>query len=114
MPASASPRMRTVPDVGLSNPAATFSSVDLPQPVGPTTETNSPSAIESVTSLTAVYEPFPPANVQVMRSSSTAAVTSLVLRVRLLHERVVERRREVDLPRRDHRRLELTQHLVHV
>src|SRR5215831_12519117 len=102
MPEIGSPRTRTVPDVGLSSPAATLSSVDLPQPVGPTTETNSPSPMESVTSFTAVYAPPPlPANVQVTLSKWTAAVmpTSLVLRLRLLHERVVERLVQVDLAR---------------
>src|SRR2546421_201509 len=57
MPASGSPKTRTSPAVGRSNPAATLRSVDLPHPVGPTTETNSPSAIASETSFTAVYEP---------------------------------------------------------
>jgi hypothetical protein len=42
-----------VPEDGASNPAATLSNVDLPQPVGPTTETNSPGATVSVASLTA-------------------------------------------------------------
>ena len=54
MPASGSPKMRTLPADGASRPAATLSSVDLPQPVGPTTETNSPGATASVVSLTAV------------------------------------------------------------
>ena len=54
MPRSFSPNTRTVPRLGSSRPAATFSSVLLPQPVGPTTLTNSPGAIDSVTSLTAV------------------------------------------------------------
>ncbi len=69
--------MRIAPALGLSRPAATFSNVDLPQPVGPTTETNSPWATHSVTSFTAVYAlPSPPAvaKAQVMRSNSTAAV----------------------------------------
>jgi hypothetical protein len=46
--------MRVTPEEGLSRPAATLRSVDLPQPVGPTTETNSPAAIERSTSFTAV------------------------------------------------------------
>src|SRR5690348_8454655 len=79
MPASGVPKICVVPDEGLSSPAATLSSVDLPHPVGPTTETNSPSAMESVTSFTAVYEPPPlrEAKVQVMRSKWTAAVIPL-------------------------------------
>ena len=36
------------PADGCSSPTATFSSVDLPQPVGPTTDTNSPGAMRSV------------------------------------------------------------------
>jgi hypothetical protein len=35
------------PDEGETRPAATLSNVDLPQPVGPTMATNSPSATES-------------------------------------------------------------------
>ncbi|XQU70275.1 hypothetical protein OJJOAM_003006 [Cupriavidus sp. H18C1] len=54
MPVSGSPNTRTSPDDGASRPAPTLSKVDLPQPVGPTTETNSPGAIASETSLTAV------------------------------------------------------------
>jgi hypothetical protein len=54
MPASGSPNTRTWPEDGCSRPAATFSSVDLPQPVGPTTETNSPAAMRSVVAPTAV------------------------------------------------------------
>src|SRR5690242_5117327 len=75
MPASGSPKMRIVPEEGRSNPAATLRSVDLPQPVGPTTETNSPSPIESVTSFTAVYArpPLRAAKVQVMFSKETAS-----------------------------------------
>ena len=43
-----------VPADGASSPAATFSSVDLPQPVGPTIATNSPSATDSEARSTAV------------------------------------------------------------
>ena len=39
---------RRVPVLGASRPAATLSSVLLPQPVGPTTETNSPAPTVSV------------------------------------------------------------------
>jgi len=53
-PASGSPNTRTRPALGSSSPAAMFSSVLLPQPVGPTTETNSPAATASETSRTAV------------------------------------------------------------
>ena len=44
----------TSPVLGASSPAATFSSVLLPQPVGPTTETNSPAPTSRLTSRTAV------------------------------------------------------------
>ena len=54
MPSSGWPNTCTVPLLGASSPAPTFSSVLLPQPVGPTTETNSPSPTVSVTSRTAV------------------------------------------------------------
>jgi hypothetical protein len=53
-PASVSPKTLTVPDDGSNSPAPTFSSVDLPHPVGPTTETNSPALMRSVVSATAV------------------------------------------------------------
>src|SRR5438132_13576792 len=79
MPASGCPSTRTSPDDGGSKPAATLSSVDLPQPVGPTTETNSPAPTAIVVSLTAVY-PSPSrsreANVQVTCSSSSAGLVT--------------------------------------
>src|SRR3954468_2487857 len=77
MPESGSLKTRNAPAEGRNKPAATLSSVDLPQPVGPTTETNSPSPTASVTSFTAVYAPAPPpraAKVQVIRSNSIAAM----------------------------------------
>src|SRR5438552_17136718 len=43
------------PEEGAISPAATLSRVDLPQPVGPTIATNSPSATSSVAHCTAVY-----------------------------------------------------------
>ena len=55
MPDSGWPNTCTWPALGSSSPAPTFSSVLLPQPVGPTTLTNSPGATASVTSSTAVY-----------------------------------------------------------
>ena len=48
------PNTRTLPEDGINTPAPTLTSVDLPQPVGPTTDTNSPGAIASVVSATAV------------------------------------------------------------
>ena len=43
-----------MPVLGCSSPAPMFSSVLLPQPVGPTTETNSPAPTVSETPATAV------------------------------------------------------------
>jgi len=54
MPVSSSPKTLILPEDGCSSPAPTLSKVDLPQPVGPTTETNSPGAMASVVSATAV------------------------------------------------------------
>ena len=49
--------IRTVPDVTFSSPAIIRSSVDLPQPEGPTSTTNSPAATVSETSSTARTAP---------------------------------------------------------
>ena len=54
MPDSGWPNTFTWPDDGDSRPALTLSRVDLPQPVGPTTDTNSPGAMARLVSLTAV------------------------------------------------------------
>jgi hypothetical protein len=54
MPSSGVPNTDTVPLLGANRPAPTFKSVLLPQPVGPTTLTNSPGATTSDTSRTAV------------------------------------------------------------
>ena len=107
----------TLPDDGASSPAATLSSVDLPQPVGPTTETNSPGADRRASCPGPRCSGRPPAlaparaaNVQVMRSSASAGAggaarspcalpdrrSSAVLLRRLLRERHVDRLREVD------------------
>jgi hypothetical protein len=53
-PLSFSPNTLVRPAEGCSSPAATLRSVDLPHPVGPTTETNSPGATRNVASRTAV------------------------------------------------------------
>src|SRR4029079_11012925 len=60
-----------VPSVISSSPAIIRSSVDLPQPDGPTRTMNSPSAIERLTSSTATT---PPANDLVTCSSSIPAI----------------------------------------
>src|SRR6266571_6635827 len=99
MPASRIPKTVTVPAVGWSNPAATLSSVVLPHPVGPTTETNSPSPMSSVASRTAVYrsdESSRELNVHSMCSSARAGsmiravyrAGSTVFRIRPFHELV--------------------------
>ncbi|MNN95068.1 hypothetical protein D3C81_2138130 [compost metagenome] len=54
MPDRGWPKTFTWPDDGASKPAPTLSKVDFPQPVGPTTDTNSPGAMARVVSLTAV------------------------------------------------------------
>src|SRR5258708_34212386 len=53
MPASGAPCTSVRPDDGASRPAGTFSSLDLPQPVGPTTDTNCPLPTELAGSRTA-------------------------------------------------------------
>ena len=47
-------KIRTWPAAGASSPAAMFSKVDLPQPVGPTMATNSPAATDRLAFSTAV------------------------------------------------------------
>ncbi|MNI81321.1 hypothetical protein D3C73_1379240 [compost metagenome] len=54
MPDKGWPKTFTCPLDGASKPAPTLSKVDLPQPVGPTTDTNSPGAMARLVSLTAV------------------------------------------------------------
>ena len=49
--------IRTVPEVTFSSPAIIRSSVDLPQPDGPTSTTNSPASTASETSSTARTAP---------------------------------------------------------
>src|SRR6185369_14165218 len=61
MPATGVPLTATSPAVAGSSPEISESVVDLPQPVGPTTLTNSPGATSKVTSRIAVKEP-PPAS----------------------------------------------------
>src|SRR4051794_38402876 len=49
LPTSGSPASETSPSVGVSSPATMFRSVDLPQPDGPITATNSAGVIEKST-----------------------------------------------------------------
>jgi len=44
-----SPKTRTLPSVAASRPAITLSSVDFPQPLGPTMATKAPRSIDSDT-----------------------------------------------------------------
>src|SRR5690554_783916 len=75
MPFKGSPNTRTCPEEGCSSPAPAFSRVDLPQPVGPTTETNSPDAMCKEVSFTATYSPCPSraGKMQLMFSKLSAA-----------------------------------------
>ena len=57
MPAMSSPLKRTTPEVGLSNPVSTFTSVVLPAPLGPTIDTSSPSEIDKETPSSATKSP---------------------------------------------------------
>src|SRR3954464_15606274 len=74
------------PDDGATSPAATLSNVDLPQPVGPTMATNSPSATASDARSTAGYEP-PSASrkLTVTCASATAGPRAAGRRLLLLH-----------------------------
>ena len=56
-PLTGSPSTVTVPVVGFRNPATAFSSVDFPQPDGPTIETNSPGLTWIFVSVTASTDP---------------------------------------------------------
>ena len=60
-----------VPLSGLSSPATRFSSVDFPQPLGPTRHTNSPSPTFRLTFLSA--STFPLAELKVLLTSSTTS-----------------------------------------
>src|SRR5690606_15628391 len=75
MPTRRSPNTSTAPRLGSSSPAATLSSVLLPQPVGPTTLTNSPAPTARPTFSTAVYRcsgASAPTNAQVIPRSRIA------------------------------------------
>ena len=52
-PVTGLPATRTDPALGNWSPVTSFMSVDLPQPDGPTTATNSPSATETFSPSTA-------------------------------------------------------------
>src|SRR6478735_2678499 len=56
IPSTGSPNRRTSPLEGRARPVTRFSVVDLPQPVGPTTATNSPRATLMLKSRIAVID----------------------------------------------------------
>src|SRR5262249_41104932 len=56
MPVTGLPKTRTCPDEGCTRPVTRFRVVDLPQPVGPTTATNSPASTRIVKSRMAVID----------------------------------------------------------
>ena len=59
-PATLAPPTAMVPAWGNCSPVTSFIKVDLPQPDGPTTAANSPSAMERVSLSTAMTPPCPP------------------------------------------------------
>ncbi len=59
LPATGLPSKVTVPSVGTDRPDSTSSSVDLPQPDGPTTEKNSPCRKVRSTGPSACTPPWP-------------------------------------------------------
>src|SRR5438270_13880828 len=75
-PSTGLPSIRMLPLVGWSRPAIRFKVVDFPQPEGPTSETNSPSAISSDSSCKASGAP---GNALRTRSRETLAIGALLL-----------------------------------
>src|SRR5215216_2859668 len=73
---TSSPPIRMLPSVTSSRPAIMRRSVVLPQPDGPTSTRNSPSAISRLTSSTATT---PPANSFVTRSMPIAAIARRIV-----------------------------------
>ncbi len=75
IPVTGVPATVTLPPLVGSRPEISDRVVDLPQPVGPTTATNSPCATSNVTSRIAVNEPpFADGKILVARSSRMAGV----------------------------------------
>ena len=52
-----SPRAKRAPDVGKLSPAIMFKIVDLPEPDGPSTETNSPRSMRREVGAMTVFSP---------------------------------------------------------
>ncbi len=59
MPLMSWPSTRIAPPVTLSRPAMQFSSVDLPQPEGPTRIRNSPESIDRLIDFSVSARPLP-------------------------------------------------------
>src|SRR6516165_5937298 len=71
-PASSVPPSPTVPEVGRSNPAATFKNVLLPEPDGPITAVNDPAASATLTPSSAATIPSPrPYTLRTSRRATT-------------------------------------------
>src|SRR6478609_7355641 len=74
----------TCPEVGRSKPPRMFSSVVLPDPEGPSSETNSPSRTSSDTPSSALVAPYSLVNDRIETVSNPAA--DLLMGPSLLHE----------------------------
>src|SRR5882672_10105401 len=80
------PPIRTQPESGASRPATTRSSVDLPQPDGPSSTTNSPSRAVSERQSTATLSPKRLVTPSIVNSdASGAGVPAHGLCLALLH-----------------------------
>src|SRR5260370_17293216 len=78
MPRSASPKIITRPAGGKSSPAAALSSVDLPQPDGPTMATKVPSSMAKEISRATVWISPDGARKRTVTSSKATAGTAIV------------------------------------
>ena len=74
VPVMSSPSSSTLPWSGVSRPDTTLNSVDLPQPEGPTNETNSPGWIASVVGARATL----PSNALVAPSMRNLGVPTVI------------------------------------
>src|SRR5262245_20601831 len=79
-PVSGSPRNVMVPSRGLSSPLIVASSVDLPQPFGPTTQVIPPSATVRLTSCRTSPPPYPAVSPS-MTSAAGVPLLALVITV---------------------------------
>src|SRR5436190_15969009 len=84
LPAIVLPSNATVPSLVVARPAITSSSVDLPQPDGPTTAKNSPRAISRSTgpsASTGPVRPRPPKTLRTPRKARCGSATALLHRL---------------------------------